>query len=116
MDIPADADGGEPGALDELLKAAPSILDEMVALAGLEQPNPLVDNLPVRSARVPQRGYRTQLNHRGRGMVALDGPGSRTRAIGINDGVIGGNNYGDGPGNVQRDNMRHFGVAGTRSR
>lgn len=105
IDIPPDADGGDPGALDELLAAGPSILDEMMALS---QPAP--------QARPPQRSYRPALANRNRGMQAFGGPGSLTRAIGVNDQSIGGNEYGDGRGNVLRDNMKHFGVVGTRSR
>ena len=116
MEIPADADDGmAPAALDELLAAAPSVLDELLAAAE-QPPHPMVAELARPAQRQAQRGYRTQLSHRDRGLVALGGPGSRTRAVGVNDGVVGANNYGDGQGNVLRDNMRHFGLNGTRSR
>ena len=111
MDIPADADGGEPGAgLDELLGAGPSLLDEMLAMAA-PQPSP---QMPA-PARVPQRGYRPAYQRR-MGVQPSAGPGSLTRAVGVNDQSIGANNLGDGHGNVLRDNMRHFGIVGTRSR
>jgi ribosome modulation factor len=112
MDIPADADGGNPGTLEDLLRAGPSILDEMMALS---QPAPA----PVSRANqisANQRGYRAALSNRSRGVQPFAGPGSMTRAIGVNDWAIGTNTTGDGRGNVVRDNMRHFGIVGTRSR
>ena len=115
IEIPADADDGPPAAqLEELLATAPSVLDELLAAAE-QPPHPMIVEL-ARPARVPQRGYRAPLSNRDRGLVAFGGPGSRTRPIGVNDGIVGANNYGDGPGNVLRDNMRHFGFGGTRSR
>ena len=115
MDIPADADEAAPADLDQLLAGAGSLLDEMLEQGG-DTPAAVLDLARGPAPRVPQRGYRTQLSNRDRGLVALSGPGSRTRPLGVNDQVVGGNNYGDGPGNVLRDNMRHFGFNGTRSR
>lgn len=115
MDIPADADGGDPGALDELLGQSPSILDEMMALS---VPNPAAHGAPARSSQsqtVTTRGYRAPLSRRS-GVQPVYGPGSKTRAIGVNDQAIGANDFGDGRGNVLRENMRHFGIVGTRSR
>lgn len=103
MDIPPDPDGGVP-QLDAILGAAPSILDEMMASA-MPQAAPT-----YRQQRQSSRSYRQ------RPAQPLYGPGSMTRAIGVNDMAIGGNTYGDGTGNVMRDNMRHFGIVGTRAR
>ena len=118
MEIPADADGGLPTSeLEELLATSPGLLDEMVAASGVAQPNELLAELarpPARAAA--SSSYRGQINNRGRGIVPPGGPGSRTRPLGVNDQIVGGNTYGDGHGNVLRDNMRHFGFNGTRSR
>lgn len=112
MDIPADADDGDPGALDELLAAGPSILDEMLAM---NQPAPAP--MPAQQAprNVPHRSYRPALSRR-QGLQPAYGPGSMTRAIGVNDQSVGTNDFGDGVGNVLRDNMKHFGISGTRAR
>lgn len=111
MEMPADADEGAPADLDELLAGAGSLLDEMLAQGG-NAPPAVLD-----LARGPApRGYRTQLSNRDRGLVALAGPGSRTRPLGVNDQVVGANNYGDGHRNVLRDNFGHFGFYGMRSR
>lgn len=109
MDIPADADGGDPGALDELLGASSTILDEMMAMA---QPAPQAPAAPA------PRSYHAPLSRRpgAQSLQPVYGPGSKTRAVGVNDMAIGGNTYGDGRGNVLRENMRHFGIVGTRSR
>ena len=118
MEIPADADGGLPTSeLEELLATSPGLRDEMVAASGVAQPNELLAELarpPARAAA--SSSYRGQINNRGRGIVPPGGPGSRTRPLGVNDQIVGGNTYGDGHGNVLRDNMRHFGFNGTRSR
>lgn len=113
MDIPADADGGDPSALDELLATGPSLLDEMAAMAQPREPAPA----PARQAQrnAPQRSYRPALSRRPGAQPAF-GPGSMTRAIGVNDQSTGTNDFGDGRGNVLRDNNRHFGLVGTRSR
>ena len=107
MEIPADPDGG--GALGDLLASAPSILDEMIAAS-----RPAESVLPA-TYRQPQRAVQRGYGMR-RGMQPPYGPGSRTRAIGLNDMAIGANDFGDGYGNVLRDNMRHFGITGTRAR
>lgn len=105
MDIPADPDGGVPH-LDAILGAAPSILDEMMSGA-----------MPTSQAASTYRQQRqSSRSYRQRPAQPLYGPGSMTRAIGVNDMTIGGNTFGDGTGNVMRDNMRHFGIVGTRAR
>ncbi len=106
MDIPADPDGGNPGTLDDLLRAGPSILDQMMS-ATPAQPAPT-----YRQAAT----YRAPMTNRNRGLQPIHGPGSMTRAVGVNDMAIGGNTLGDGRGNVMRENMRHFGIVGTRAR
>ena len=107
MDIPADPDGGVP-QLDAILGATPSFLDEMMSNAmPASQPAPTYRQAMQRQS---SRSYRQ------RPAQPLYGPGSMTRAIGVNDMAIGGNTYGDGTGNVMRDNMRHFGIVGTRAR
>lgn len=105
MEIPADADGGAP--LDELLAAGSSLLDDMLARA---QPRtaPAVQQQP-RSTYRPAHA-------RSFGLQPQYGPGSRTRQVGVNDHAVGSNAFGDGSRNVLRDNMRHFGLSGTRSR
>lgn len=105
MDIPPDPDGGNPGALDDLLRAGPSILDQMMSA-----PAPAAAAPSYRQA-APQRTYRSN-----RGPQPVVGPGSLTRVVGVNDMAIGGNTLGDGRGNVLRENMRHFGIVGTRAR
>lgn len=87
MDIPADADGGEPQAtLDDLMTGGVSLLDNMLASA------------PPRSA-VPSRNYR-------RPVAVPIGPGSKTRAVGVNGQAVAA----DPRGNVLAENMRHFGL------
>lgn len=110
MDIPADPDDG--AGLDDLLRAGPSLLDQMMAQTAAA-PAP-TNQRP--GAALQQRTYRAPLANRNRGLQPVYGPGSMTRAIGVNDMAIGANNTGDGRGNVLRDNMRHFGITGTRSR
>jgi hypothetical protein len=41
---------------------------------------------------------------------------SETELVSVDPDYIGKNSLGDGRMNVMRDNLRHFGVAGTRSR
>lgn len=41
---------------------------------------------------------------------------TETEFVGLNQSVIGSNSMGDGTGNVLRQNLGHFGVAGARSR
>lgn len=41
---------------------------------------------------------------------------TETEFVGVNNATIGANSMGDARGNVMRDNLRHFGVVGTRSR
>ena len=110
MDIPADPDDG---GLDDLLRAGPSLLDGLMAQASPEQQQ--LAQRPGRQMQ-PQRTYRPPLSNHNRGLQPVYGPGSMTRAIGVNDMTVGTNNTGDGRGNVLRDNMRHFGIAGSRSR
>ena len=107
MDIPADPDGGVPH-LDAILGATPSFLDEMISNA--MPASPPAPTYRQAMQRQSPRSYRQ------RPAQPLYGPGSMTRAIGVNDMAIGGNTYGDGTGNVMRDNMRHFGIVGTRAR
>ena len=125
IDVPADADGEAGAQLEALMQAAPSFLDELVersrprAAAAIEQrqpprivnPDPRPRNYrqgPV-NALARQMGGRP--DHRRAFGVA---PGSLTRVVGV--GEVGGNMQGDGFGNVRRDNMRHFGIVGTRAR
>jgi hypothetical protein len=112
MDIPADPDGGNPGALGELLGASTSILDEMMAMSRPAPEQPMQRQMP----RQAQRTYRPALSNRNRGVQPMYGPGSLTRVVGLNDQTIGANDFGDGRGNVLRDNMRHLGITGTRAR
>ena len=107
MDIPADPDGGVP-QLDAILGATPSFLDEMISNA--MPASPPAPTYRQAMQRQSPRSYRQ------RPAQPLYGPGSMTRAIGVNDMTIGGNTFGDGTGNVMRDNMRHFGIVGTRAR
>jgi hypothetical protein len=123
IDVPADADGGDAGAqLDALMAAAPSFFDDLMARSRAPAAQPALparqpprvvnpDPLP-RSYRqpAPARGTGKPDHRRGYGVA----PGSLTRAVGV--GRAGGNIQGDGFGNVQRDNMRHFGIVGTRAR
>lgn len=109
VEIPADPDGA---GLDDLLRAGPSLLDEMMAQAAPAKAP--ISQRP--GAGLQQRQYRAPLSNRNRGAQPIYGPGSMTRAIGVNDMAIGSNNTGDGHGNVLRDNMRHFGITGTRAR
>ncbi len=113
MDIPADADGGDPASLDDLLSAGPSILDEMLARTQPEQARAAQLLDVAARGRVPQRSYRAPLSRQQRPQF---GPGSMTRPLGVNEQVVGANDFGDGRGNVLRDNMRHFGFSGTRAR
>lgn len=94
MEIPPDED------------FAPTIEDALRMAEVLEAPR--------RAATQPQpraRGYRPQP-----GLQPNYGPGSRTRAVGVNPQVGFGNVLGDGQGNVLRDNFGHLGFAGTRAR
>jgi hypothetical protein len=107
MDIPPDADGGEPATLDDLLRAGPSLLDEM---AGATRAPAGAQMLAQMAApRTPQRSYRPS-----RQVVPFGRPGSLTRPVGINADGIGF--AGDSPNGVRADNMRHFGFVGTRAR
>jgi hypothetical protein len=114
IDIPADPDQGSPG-LEDVMAGASDILDDMIALS--EQP--AAPARQVQRAPQPQRGAyqpRFGANRNQRAAMPAHGPGSATRVIGVNDQVAGQNQYGDGHGNVLRDNMRHLGLTGTRSR
>ena len=115
MDIPADVDDDDGSGLDELLRAGPTLLDEMAGMLPAGRAN---EAAPERSTyRQPRPGaYRPALSNRNRGIQPLYGPGSKTRAVGVNDMAIGANQTGDGFGNVLRDNMKHFGIVGTRAR
>jgi hypothetical protein len=100
FEMPADA-------LDDLLRAGPSTLDAppQPALQPMARPS-----APTYRSAMPQRAAGPQ------GWGAHGGTYSMTRPVGVNSYAIGTNGTGDGRGNVLRDNMRHFGVAGTRSR
>ncbi len=112
MEIPADPDSGAPG-LDDVMAGASDILDQMVALSA----QPAAPARQAQRPRPPQRGYQPRFGNRNqRQAMPAYGPGSATRIVGINDQVAGQNQYGDGHGNVLRDNMRHLGLVGTRSR
>jgi hypothetical protein len=130
MEIPADADDGAEysheeyaaaaaapagASLEELLQAGPSMLDQM--LLARTQPRQDTQNQPppLMSTQRARQGYQAPLSRR-QGTMPSYGPGSRTRPVGVNDMAIGGNTMGDGRGNVLRDNMRHFGIVGSRSR
>lgn len=92
MEIPPDED------------FAPTIEDALRMAEVLESPRRTVVQPRARSYR-PQAGL--QPNY---------GPGSRTRAVGVNPQIGFGNVLGDGQGNVLRDNFGHLGFAGTRAR
>ena len=118
MEIPPDADGGDPqAALDALMQAGPSFFDELAervaprASAVASRPQSALASRDRYAA--PARTYRRAPT---RGLQPSVGPGSMTRPVGVNGGVAGGNIQGDGYGNVLRDNMAHFGMVGTRSR
>ncbi len=112
MDIPADPDpdgGVASPSLDDLLRAGPSLLDEMAAAS---QP-------PVAGARMlaelaaprePARSYRQAQQQ----VVPFGRPGSLTRPIGLNESAVG--YMGDSPNSVLRQNLKHFGVQATRFR
>ena len=102
MDIPADEDP-DPATLQDLMTEGTPLLDQMLQ----QMAQPAMPKVPMRSA-----GYRS----RSRGPApAVMGPGSKTRAIGLNEQIIGGNQFGDARGNVLRENMRHF-IGGTGRR
>jgi hypothetical protein len=111
MDIPADADGGDPYAgVDALMQAGPSFLDDLIQRTAPRNPVAAARQAPPRA---PERSYRRPMQQ---GLQPSYGPGSQTRAIGVNHAVAGGNIQGDGHGNVMRDNFRHFGMRGTAAR
>lgn len=116
MDIPPDADGGDPNAaFDALMQAGPTFLDELLAAAKPPAPARQEGYRFQRSRearRAPTRGRSQQ----GFAPAGYSGPGSLTRPIGVNNAIAGGNIQGDGVGNVLRDNNRHFGFVGTRAR
>lgn len=95
-------------SLDQLMAAGPLLLDEPPP----PPRRPPARNIPLRSSAgvLPMR--REQPFYPRGGFDAF----SETEFVGINRDVIGANAMGDARGNVMRDNMRHFGVAGTRSR
>ena len=106
MEMPADSDG--EAALDELLSAGPSLLDDMIARAGAVPAAQPGRQLATRGPR----------NYRQAPVAAPYGrPGSLTRPVGVNEMAVGSNSFGGGnTGNVLRDNMSHFGIVGTRAR
>jgi hypothetical protein len=112
FEVEPDPDGGNP-SLDQLLGAAPSLLDEMMAVAPAPQP-PVRPAAPTYRSALPQRGPRQPARPQVWG--AFGGVYSMTRPVGVNEYATGANTTGDGRGNVLRDNMRHFGIAGTRAR
>jgi hypothetical protein len=100
FEVPPDADGGNPNAaLAQIMAAAPSLLDDAQPR---QQPRRRFGTTP--RPQPPRNG------------AVYVGPGSVTRAIGVNPNVAGGNQFGDARGNVLRDNFGHLGFIGTRSR
>jgi hypothetical protein len=83
MDIPADEDDDPDGV-------AAAAVNDLLAI-------PMMQALEPKSYRLAPRPAGPTY-----------GPGSKTRAVGVNYDAVGANQYGDGPNNVRRDNMRHF--------
>jgi hypothetical protein len=112
MEIPPDPDGGDPHAqLDKLMEAGPSFFDDLITQAA---PRAAAVATAVERAPATRRGYARTLPSRQGPQPAHGPPGSLTRAVGVNDSAVG--YMGSAANTVLRDNMRHFGIVGTRSR
>jgi hypothetical protein len=121
LEVPADADGGDPfSTFDGLMQAGPSFLDELIERQRPREPAAApAPRRPGRSLETydaPQAPRAAPRYRRSQGLQPTYGPGSQTRVVGVNPEVGRGNMFGDGYGNVLRDNMAHFGMVGTRSR
>ena len=106
-DVGAETINEAEPSLDQLMAAGPPLLDE-----ALPPRRPPARNMPLRHSASVLPMRREQPFYPRGGFDAF----SETEFVGINRQVIGANSMGDARGNVMRDNLRHFGVAGTRGR
>lgn len=107
---PGTINEAEP-SLDALMSAGPTLLDEAPKRVYSNRTIGLKSELYQRPRTiVPFRPEPARTPYPRGGIDAY----TETEFVGINPEVIGSNSMGDGRNNVMRDNLRHFGVAGTR--